>query len=367
MLPAGHGDSLLVAYGDPQAPHHVLIDGGPYYVYRNNKYVARKTLSKRMTQLVADGGHLELLVITHVDADHIEGAVRLLANRTPDLKIEDVWFNAWRHLAPNPEDLLGPVQGEMLSALIQEDELDWNAAEPFDGGSVMVHPAKPLPATTLPGGLQLTLLSPTPATLVALHGYWEEEVGEAGLDPDSPDQALERLMDSRLKPDDLLGEGRPDVDMLAEEPFEGDQSPANGSSIAFVAEFEGKRCLFAGDAHPSVLEDSVRRLLDERDEPCLQLDAFKLPHHGSKANLSPDLLRLLACDRYLVSTNGSYFDHPDQEAIARILLHGGDEPTLLFNYRCEENEVWDDEILMDDYGYRVVYPAEDHQGLVLEL
>ena len=102
MLPAGHGDSLLVAYGDPQAPHYVLIDGGPYYVYRNKKYVARKTLSKRMTQLVADGGRLELLVITHVDADHIEGAVRLLANRTPDLKIEDVWFNGRKHLTVVP-------------------------------------------------------------------------------------------------------------------------------------------------------------------------------------------------------------------------------------------------------------------------
>ena len=140
-----------------------------------------------------------------------------------------------------------------------------------------------------------------------------------------------------------------------------------GCTTAFLAEFEGKRCLFAGDAHPSVLEDSIQRLLEERGEPCLQLDAFKLPHHGSKANLSPDLLRLLACDLYLVSTNGSYFGHPDQEAIARILLHGGDEPTLLFNYRCEENEVWDDEILMDDFGFWAVYPAEDHQGLVLEL
>ncbi len=365
MLPAGHGDSLLVSYGEPDSPHYVLIDGGPYYAYRNRQFVERKTLSTRAKRLIDAGGRLDLVVITHVDADHIEAVVRLLGSRPSGLDVQDVWFNAWQHLAPSPEDLLGPVQGEMLSALIGREGLPWNLA--FGSGAVAVKPGEAMSPVILPGGLRLTLLSPTPVELAELRGTWEAALRKEGLDPDSPEEALARLRESRLRPDDYLGERRPDVDVLAEEPFESDDSPTNGSSIAFIAEFEGKRCLFAGDAHPSVLEASVRRLLDEQGESRLHLDAFKLSHHGSKSNLSPDFLELLACERYLVSTNGSYFHHPDEEAIARIVVGGGGEAALYFNYRSEENAVWDDAVLKDEYGYRTIYPDEEHQGLTVEL
>jgi hypothetical protein len=214
MLPAGHGDSLLVSYGEPDSPHYVLIDGGPYYAYRNKRFVERKTLSARVKRLVDIGGRLELLVITHVDADHIEAVVRLLGNRPSGLDIQDVWFNAWKHLAPSPEDLLGPVEGEMLSALIQREGLPWNVS--FGCEAVAVKPGEVSPPVTLPGGLQLTLLSPTPVELAGLRGTWEEALCKEGLDPDSPEEALARLKESRLKPDDYLGEQRPDVDMLSE-------------------------------------------------------------------------------------------------------------------------------------------------------
>jgi len=366
MLPAGHGDSLLVTYGQPDNPRYVLIDGGPYYAYRNEKFVERKTLVNRLQKLVDAGNPLELLVITHVDADHIEGAVKLLANKPPSLGIQDVWFNAWPHLAPRRATVLGPVQGEMLSALIQQEELPWNAA--FGGEAVAVKRDQPLPEVTLPGGLCLTLLSPTPAKLAELGQTWVKVLRQEGLDPDSPEEALERLKKSkRLRPYVLMEEERPDVEMLAAAAFESDESEANGSSIAFLAEFEGKRCLFAGDAHATVLEASVEKLLAEQGKTRLSLDAFKIAHHGSKSNLSPDLLRLLECGRYLVSTNGNYFDHPDQEAIARIIVHGGDQPVLYFNYRSDENVTWDDAALKDDYGYQTVYPREKHQGLTIEL
>jgi hypothetical protein len=32
MLPAGHGDALLVEYGSPDCPHRILIDGGLFYI-----------------------------------------------------------------------------------------------------------------------------------------------------------------------------------------------------------------------------------------------------------------------------------------------------------------------------------------------
>jgi beta-lactamase superfamily II metal-dependent hydrolase len=364
MLPAAHGDSLLITYGEPGALHHVLIDGGPLFAYRNRKFVERPTLSRRIRQLIDEGGSLELMVITHVDADHIESPVKLLGNKPPDLKIADVWFNGWRHLKPHQEDKLGPLQGEMLSALIQQKELPWNSA--YGGGAVAIKPGQALPFITLPGGLQLTLLSPTVSNLVDLSREWAKVLNEEGLDPDSPDAALERLKKSRLKPDDLLGDHELNVEALAARPFTGDDGLPNGSSIAFLAQYEGKRCLFGGDAHAPVLQNAVEQLLQEQETGRLQLDAFKIPHHGSKNNISADLLNLLKCKRYLVSTNGAIFHHPDQEAMARIIAHGG-EPVLCFNYRSEENAIWDDAKLRREHGYETVYGDEAVGGLVLEL
>jgi hypothetical protein len=258
----------------------------------------------------------------------------------------------------------------MLSALIQKRELRWNQV--LGGNAIAVTPGHALRPIELPGGMKLTLLSPTPVELAVLRRTWENELRTAGLDPDSPEAALERLKkDQRLRPDDiddLLGERRLDIEALAGKSFESDTSPANGTSIAFIAEFEGKRCLFAGDAHPTVLEASIRRQWppDGRGQPTLRLDAFKLPHHGSKSNLSPELLELVECKRYLISTNGRYFGHPDEEAIARIVVRGG-EPVLCFNYHTDKSAAWDDVDLKEDYGYQTVYGDERDGGLIVEL
>jgi beta-lactamase superfamily II metal-dependent hydrolase len=364
MLPAGHGDGLLIMYGDPAMPHYVLIDGGPFYAYRNARLVEQPTLSKRMRRLIDEGGSLELMVVTHVDADHIESPVRLLGSKPPDLVIGDIWFNAWKHLRPQKEEPLGPLQGEMLSALIRQHGLPWNAA--LGGGTVVLKTDEPLPKVTLSGGLRVTLLSPSVHALAALSYEWKKELARAGLDPDSPDEALERLKKSRLRPDDYLGAPSADVARLSEEPFEGDTGLANGSSIAFIAEYEGKRCLFAGDAHAPVLRQSISRLLAETGESRLHLDAFKIPHHGSKKNLSTELLDLLDCPRYLISTNGSIFGHPDRAAIARIIAHRGD-PVLCFNYRSQENATWEDTGLQEQYRYQTRYGDETLGGLIIAL
>jgi beta-lactamase superfamily II metal-dependent hydrolase len=77
------------------------------------------------------------------------------------------------------------------------------------------------------------------------------------------------------------------------ERFKPDTTEANGSSIAFLAEYDGRSALFTGDAHAPVLETSIRTLLRNRGRDKLTVGAFKLPHHGSKYNVSPALLGLL--------------------------------------------------------------------------
>ena len=123
-------------------------------------------------------------------------------------------------------------------------------------------------------------------------------------------------------------------------PFRSDAAVPNGTSIAFLAEYGGAAALFAADAHAPVLVASIKRLLRDRGLDRLAVDVFKVSHHGSQNNVSAELLALLDCRRYLLSSNGDYFCHPDREAVGRIVKFGVRTPSLHFNYKSRYNDVW---------------------------
>jgi beta-lactamase superfamily II metal-dependent hydrolase len=360
MLPAQHGDALWIEYGNPDAPRRILVDGGTS--------PTAAIVRGRIAALAPADRRFELLIVTHIDTDHVGGILRLLAEDA-GAEFGEVWFNAWRHLQAVPEtSRLGPVDGEILSALLDRSGWPWNAA--FDGGPVMVPADGPLPCHVLPGGMRLTLLSPGPEQLLALKHAWTEVVQEAGLDPADPGRTMGRLEELAARKGarlDRLGAGDIDVEGLSEAVFDPDRAVANGSTIAVLAEYEGASIILGGDAFPEVIESNIARLLRERGTRKLTVDACKVPHHGSRHNASDDLLGLLSCRRYLFSTSGRIFGHPDEEAVARVILRGGSDPELLFNYRTSQNAVWDDRALRDRLGYRTVYPAEGAEGLVVDL
>lgn len=374
MLPAAQGDCLLVSYGEPDALHYMLIDGGPYYFYADsskNKIGKRETLTKCLIGLVKKGAELDLVVVTHIDGDHIEALVKWIGSAPEMLPVKDLWFNGRQHLEPK---WLGVPEGEFLSKLIEKYDMPWN--KKFDGRAIVRNP-EGVVERKLDGGMKLTILSPTAEKLVKLSDEWDKVLKKEGLDTDDPEAILERLdQNTRLKPgqipDGWLGL---DIDQLADSEFNEDDTAPNGSSIAFLAEFEGKSVLFTGDAHPSILTTGIRQLLKARDLSKLPLDAFKIPHHGSKNNINRELLQLLDCRRYLVSTDGSYYHHPDQEAIARILKYGTSEygknrfekAELCFNYYKPRVAVWDDSDLKHSYSYITRFPADSDDSLAIDL
>jgi hypothetical protein len=375
MLPASLGDCLWVEYGRPEKPSRVLIDGGLVGT------VGR--ITEKIREVAdAEGGtcRLELLVLSHVDADHIEGLIKLLGTKGLPLEIGDVWFNGRAHL-PNPDaatedEFLGATQGEFLAALIRERGLPWNQA--FGGKTIYVRGADraTLPRHRLPGGMELVLLSPTFKELLALSRKWEQELEAAGLLHATHEELMAALAKERkLAPDeDFLGAEEIDVAELVGSRQRKDTSAANGSSIAFVGTFEGKRCLFAGDAYWDVLEASATRVAAEEGTDRLQLDSFKIPHHGSRNNMGDPLLARLNCRRFLVSTNGNTFKHPDDEAIARIVggsqrpHPGSNDPIhLVFNYRTKFNDRWDRPDLRTAWNYTATYPAAGAEGILVEV
>jgi hypothetical protein len=124
------------------------------------------------------------------------------------------------------------------------------------------------------------------------------------------------------------------------------------------------RLLLAGDAWAKVLEDSIARLPGSVDKP-LTLTGFKLPHHGSVANVSESLLRKLRCTQYLISTSGAVFRHPHARTIELLLqTHGGKgKARLQFNYLSQTTQAWADAGDQARRGYECAHP----KGLSLVL
>lgn len=358
MLPARHGDALWIEYGTPARTRRILIDGGPLTAYAD--------LSARLQQVPPGDQGVELVVISHVDTDHIEGLIRLLAEPEADWPIapQEIWFNGWRHI--EEAHTLGGREGEFLSALIhRRANAIWNTS--FDGDAVCTGKLED-EAVDLAGGMRLTLVSPDPEALARLRDDWKDSVHNWEIEPGDLDGAWDQLVETnKFHPDAELTLGPGDLTARLLGLLKGrDSSTANGSSIAFIAEFDGKSCLFLADAHAKVVCDSLRRLGYTSDEP-LRVDAMKMSHHGSKNNITRELLELVDTRNYLFSTNGDKFRHPDEPAIEAVIQGSRRRPTLWFNYLSDFNRGWKERAEKPGAGFDVRFPRQGKRGIVVEL
>ncbi|SDT33847.1 Metallo-beta-lactamase superfamily protein [Pseudomonas asplenii] len=306
-----NGDSLLISYGKQERPFHLLVDGGPSKSRSTIVSVLESVRGKD------DKLRLEALVVTHYDLDHIQGVIELLEDTPPWLDICEVWFNGYHHLMPS--DMLGSAEADVLSALIRTRGLSWNASfrelkDDLKGGAVIHQSSN---SVSLRGGLNIKVLSPDLSGLAALAKSWPNPV----LPPPEPEAA----------PDDLLGRGDewPPKKFFSNggASFVPDTSVPNRSSIALLLTFGEKRAVLAADAFCDVVRRGLEMHLPD-NEP---VHLLKVSHHGSKGNTSADLLEMLGCKNFLISTSGKMHKHPDHALIERLIA-SYNSPEIFFNY-----------------------------------
>lgn len=358
---SGIGDCVFLLLQAEEKQYSVMVDCG-YYDEPIRQYLQGKL-----------GKIIDLLIVTHIDNDHIEGVITML--KDPEIKVGRIIFNCYQRNPLGEKHRLNKYQLERLSAIEKEiglivgDILD-NSEHNVDAPEAV----KGLAATILGkstlkrawdkgytiSGMEIDLdvwgkiifLSPTMTEIENLDkefrhvlfdelnvdqtlGKWDkkEELYEillryATLQTHATDEIREKDAAGADELEDRLAKA-------AKEPVDTEKiSTANKASIAFVWEKGEHRILFLGDANPDIVVKGLLNHYKEMSFPIL-FDAIKVSHHGSHYNTTAELLRHVDSAHHFF-TGGIEGKRPSEEAIGRIVLRempdGMAQRTLHFNY-----------------------------------
>jgi len=320
ILQAGHGDCILIQGNFNKKFRNILIDGGPTESYKTRR---RKdgALKKVLQTIKGNGQKIDLLVLSHVDDDHIAGLLSGFKNGgLLDQLTEKIWFNSGKLIFES----FGKVYDEtnLLDFGFNRTGTDTdNFTSIGQGVKFEDYISKPgiwhdevIQAGQVKEifGITFTILSPNEKSLEKLLIKWEREQPDSLTSADSNDYA--KSFD----------------ELLLNDQFKEDGSIHNGSSIAFIFEYAEKRLLLLGDAHNDIIVENLK-IMGFSDENPLLLDYVKLSHHGSQYNTSPELLKLISCQNFIISTDGLRHGLPNKLTLARI-VEQFPKVNLLFNY-----------------------------------
>lgn len=325
FLKAFNGDCIHISIPNGNKNKNILIDGGMPNTYVTLKSKKGKSESGELKTLIESLSEkeekIDLLILTHVDEDHIGGILRWFEKDRNALEmIGEVWFNSGRLIKENFE---------------QDNEINYDNSLEFtiedSSETSIAHGVKFEDFIESKNGLwrreiikspdvinfedvEFTILSPDESRLKLLLKKWEKEKPES-LETSTKETDYTMSLKEHIKNDIS---------------FEEDKAVHNGSSISFIMSLAGKKVLLLGDAHPSVLIASLADLGFSKNNP-LVVDFVKLSHHGSMFNTNSEFFELLDSKKYIISTNGDKHAHPHKRLLARLINQHKD-CELYFNY-----------------------------------
>ena len=296
-LPARLGDCLLVECLRPDGkPWRMLVDGGPSDTW--------PLLEARLAKLPTSSRQIDVAVVTHVDSDHIGGFLPFVRSDFARKQVRDFWFNGRQHLGGTRSIEQGQSLGSVLTGTDGHPALPWNAAF---GAQAVAASDTGVVDVKVRNGPRITVISPDQERLSNLAKQWTKVLREARrVTRDLGDRDLPR--------------GLQDLEKLAADDSPLDGSVPNGSSIGLLVEHRGASVILAGDGFGAVLAKGLEAVASARGVDTLAVDAFKLPHHGSRANVLEAMLKVAPAEHYVFSSNGDTFHHPDDAAVARTVL-----------------------------------------------
>lgn len=347
---AHQGDCLLLHFGSKSKPRLAMIDGGPGGVYAEHLRPRLIELRKARRLGSAEPLPVDLLMVSHVDDDHIRGVLDLTRELTgsktaPLVEVGSLWHNTFDDIIGNtPKELTAalsdqfgaasltdrfPVDATLDAAADKDSEvvmsslkvlasieqghrlrddaerLDIALNPEFDGKLILASAAK----HTVAEGLTFIVAGPLQPELQALQKKHDEWLKTQQKNRKAADHALAEYVD---------------------------ESVPNLSSLVVCATVKDKSMLLTGDARGDRILAGLEKARLLSPGKSRHVNVLKVPHHGSSRNVEADFFRRVTADHYVFSGNGDY-GNPERETLAMLFAARGNAPfELHFTYPLEE-------------------------------
>jgi len=300
MLKAEHGDCFLISLETIAGTvMNILVDGGTRRTYRAE-------LKGILLNIIKKGETLDIIIVTHIDDDHISGIISLFEDTDfinklyPKVVVynfynsQPVWKSSNNHISYR--------QGNALSELL----VKYNKRE-----SSKVKVCSAISGEILDfDGVEIYILTPLLSDRNTLNDILQKNRNQISTCENDYTLSIESFdnMDENFS-----------------------STMTNKSSISFIISCEAHAVLMMGDAPPDLIYQQLLQMNYSRDNP-LKLSAIKLSHHGGDNSISSKLLGIIDCDNFLISTSGKVFKHPKKKTLVQILKFNN-KAKLYLNYR----------------------------------
>lgn len=381
FLTALAGDCFVLEFISREC---IIVDCGYKSTYENE-------LKPLLIELKNKGCKVTLLLITHTDKDHIEGAIEFIRDNgnstSPNIiQVDSIWYNGIINtLSFNPEiekrnhdssSIQQKNTNHLLAVLLSQlpdrsGDISANNCLSFEeicfrnGYSInsCFHDrivrrtyttySEKLNSAIKIGECMITVLSPSLDEIKklsnALHYDMLKQLGkDYAISNDSKFVKLCELF-LELKTDKANCQENISSNSALIENWIGtsklsEMNAVNKASIVIEIQFGELKMLFTGDSESELWYE----LLDK------EYDVIKISHHGTtKPNMK--MLESTHTIIALISTNGSSNNqHPEKETLARIIKAG--YKNIYFNYDHPFKSILIDNQV--DYGYSVFFKQE---------
>lgn len=332
----GAGDCITFLLKNNDKEMHIMVDCG-LYTQEVNDYIVNEFHS-----------HIDYLIVTHIDNDHIKGLIEMLSSK-PDLTINQIFYNCYQRTSDDLQDWDErmvenmknvyhhlPIVIDMLEQKINA-ETSMSLAELILGNEKWKKVWRREYVTDNSAAIDLEndmgrfiFLSPAKKALNDLDKeyrslFWKTLYKQKIEDYKKEETIYESLM-RIMEQEDYEGfDEKPVSSKVLDEnalKFYADEkmkvlSPANEASIAFIWEHKEHRILFMGDANPDQVVKKIGDVYKDTPKPVL-FDAIKISHHGSAHSTSKELVSIADSERYFVT--GGANARPSYQALSRIII-----------------------------------------------
>ena len=345
-LQAHEGDCMLLHWGTIAEPKLAVIDGGPTTVYEDHlrPRLEEIRINRQLARLPID-----LVMVSHVDLDHIVGIRKLFAALKREIddnvgaanrhfSVKRLWHNTFNDILddsidkyyqtltaslqasvggqPNP-DLVNALAAEIKNqdpaasdaedaardiALILAGHADGRKLRDSFGFLFDNQQIAALNAPFQKNGKPTLLTAEMTPTPKAVSGLEFRIVGPMEAEITKLQKDFDKFIDDN---------GLVEASLLA---AYSDRSVANLSSIVTLAGFGTKQILLTGDARGDKTLAGMTQagLFDNNGQ--IHVDILKGPHHGSDRNVKQEYFDQIVADTYVFSGDGVH-GNPERDTL----------------------------------------------------